>query len=116
MTIIEKDSVNGSECSTHRNSKHEAPKVGEYEAISGPIGYNSFPNDPDFAALVRDVEVALDSGLKPQLSPKGTSGCYFVKDKNQVNELSNHIVNIHRKPFCFLIIFCVELVIYCSST
>ena len=86
MTIIEKDTANGSEASLQaKNSKQDAPKVGEYEAISGPIGYNSFPNDPDFASLVRDVEVALDSGLKPQLSPKGTSGCYFVKDKNEVN-------------------------------
>ncbi|GFS10075.1 phosphatidylinositol 4-kinase type 2 [Elysia marginata] len=85
VTIIEKDSANGSEPSAtqQKNSKNDAPKVGEYEAISGPIGYNSFPHDPDFAALVRDVEVALDSGVKPQLSPKGTSGCYFVKDKKE---------------------------------
>ncbi|GFO01568.1 phosphatidylinositol 4-kinase type 2-beta [Plakobranchus ocellatus] len=84
VTIVEKD-INGSEVSSPRkNSKHEPPKVGEYEAISGPIGYNSFPNDPEFAVLVRDVEVALDSGIKPQLSPKGTSGCYFVKDKHEV--------------------------------
>lgn len=54
-----------------------------YEAIGGTsdAGYNHFPNDPEFAALIRELEIAIDSGVKPDLSYKGTSGCYFIKDK-----------------------------------
>lgn len=57
-----------------------------YEVIGGlpEIGYNTFPDDAAFTALIREAELALDAGLKPHLSQKGTSGCYFILDREQV--------------------------------
>ncbi|KAH9524972.1 Phosphatidylinositol 4-kinase type 2-alpha [Bulinus truncatus] len=55
----------------------------DYESISGPISYNNFPKDPEFAAIVREAELALDRGFIPKLSYKGTSGCYFMQDQEQ---------------------------------
>ncbi|XP_048249472.1 phosphatidylinositol 4-kinase type 2-beta-like isoform X2 [Haliotis rufescens] len=44
---------------------------------------NTFPNDPDFGRLVQEVEHAIDIGIPPTLSSKGTSGCYFVMNKQK---------------------------------
>ncbi|KAK7110235.1 phosphatidylinositol 4-kinase type 2-alpha-like isoform X2 [Littorina saxatilis] len=54
-----------------------------YEMIGGipELGYNLFPDDQEFTALIREAELALDAGFKPKLSIKGTSGCYFISDR-----------------------------------
>lgn len=46
---------------------------------------NTFPKDPDFTKCVREVELGLDADIKPKLSIQGTSGCYFVYDKQRVS-------------------------------
>lgn len=86
MNIIQKQESNGSGDIGLGNPSlaSQGSRSVDYESISGPINYNNFPNDPEFAAFVREVEIALDLGLKPQLSEKGTSGCYFVTDRHQV--------------------------------
>ena len=60
-----------------------------YEVIGvlPEVGYNTFPDDAAFTALMREAELALDAGLKPRLSQKGTSGCYFILDREQVGML-----------------------------
>ncbi|BFZ01304.1 hypothetical protein BsWGS_04342 [Bradybaena similaris] len=86
MNIIQKQESNGSGDIGLGNpslASQGSRSAVDYESISGPINYNNFPNDPEFAAFVREVEIALDLGLKPQLSEKGTSGCYFVTDRHQ---------------------------------
>ncbi|XP_076435140.1 phosphatidylinositol 4-kinase type 2-beta-like isoform X2 [Babylonia areolata] len=56
-----------------------------YEVIRGlpEMSYNTFPNDAAFTSLIREAELALDAGIKPSLSKKGTSGCYFILDRGQ---------------------------------
>ena len=57
-----------------------------YEVLGGlpDLGYNIFPDDASFTALVREGELALDAGIHARLNPKGTSGCYFIMDREQV--------------------------------
>ncbi|KAL8570369.1 hypothetical protein ACOMHN_035787 [Nucella lapillus] len=56
-----------------------------YEVIHGlpEASYNTFPDDPAIAALIREGELALDAGIMPTLSRKGTSGCYFLCDREK---------------------------------
>jgi phosphatidylinositol 4-kinase type 2 len=42
--------------------------------------YNSFPDDPWFSDLVRQVELAIDCGVLPERIYQGSSGSYFVKN------------------------------------
>ncbi|XP_059163379.1 phosphatidylinositol 4-kinase type 2-beta-like isoform X2 [Physella acuta] len=67
---------------THSTSS-QTRNFGDYESISGPVSYNNFPKDPIFAGVVREVELAIEHGIQPILSAKGTSGCYFVRDREQ---------------------------------
>lgn len=50
----------------------------QYETLYG----NNFPRDTDFQKLVWEIEMAIATGVSPELSAKGTSGCYFVKDRD----------------------------------
>lgn len=60
-----------------------------YEVIGGltEMSYNTFPDDAPFTGVMREAELALDNGLKPHLSRKGTSGCYFIPDRERVGML-----------------------------
>lgn len=42
-------------------------------------------DDPEFAAIIRSVEQAIDSGVLPQRIYQGSSGSYFVKNKETVS-------------------------------
>ena len=82
-------------------SPQHSRNTADYESISGPISYNSFAHDPEFEGIVRDGEVAIDSGIKPKLSYKGSSGCYFVKNKEKVTT-NLMVIDI----FCEILFFC----------
>ena len=40
---------------------------------------NYFPEDPEFSAVIKDAEVAIESGMYPERISQGSSGSYFVK-------------------------------------
>lgn len=42
-------------------------------------------DDPEFAAIIRSVEQAIDNGILPQRIYQGSSGSYFVKNKEGVS-------------------------------
>ena len=42
--------------------------------------------DEEFRAVLQDVVLAIDDGIYPELSQIGSSGCYFVKDRDQVGD------------------------------
>ena len=91
IAIVEKDSDDSLEVNGGLSYDREEPSspecsrnIGEYETIDGPVADNSFPNDPAFGAIVRETEVAIEAGILPKLSVKGTSGCYFVHNKEKV--------------------------------
>lgn len=41
---------------------------------------NEFPEDPEFEAVVRRAELAIERGIFPERIYQGSSGSYFVKD------------------------------------
>lgn len=49
-----------------------------------PYG-NKFAADDDYGQMVYEAELALDLGQEPQLSAKGTSGCYFIHNRMGVS-------------------------------
>lgn len=61
---------------------------------------NYFPEDPEFSAVIKDAEVAIESGMLPDRISQGSSGSYFVKALDgQVNKspcptmIPNHFVH-----------------------
>lgn len=46
---------------------------------------NVFQDDPDFTALVREAEVAIEHAIYPERISKGSSGSYFVRDSELVS-------------------------------
>ena len=46
---------------------------------------NVFQDDPEFTALVREAEVAIEQAIYPERISKGSSGSYFVRDSQLVS-------------------------------
>lgn len=42
--------------------------------------------DAEFRAVLQEIVLAIDEGVTPELSQLGSSGCYFVKDRQQVGD------------------------------
>merc|ERR1719470_593014 len=55
----------------------------EYEDLDEEM-FNSWPNDPEFTELIREAELAVDNGVFPQRIYQGSSGSYFVKNREGV--------------------------------
>lgn len=65
--------------------KSNNQNVEDYESFTSSYNCrNSFPNDPEFEAIVLEGELSIDSGNSPKLSSKGTSGCYFIFNRDKV--------------------------------
>ena len=47
---------------------------------------NNFPEDPEYAELVRQAEQAIDHGIFPERIYQGSSGSYFVKNVEGVRK------------------------------
>ncbi|XP_045472715.1 phosphatidylinositol 4-kinase type 2-beta [Harmonia axyridis] len=60
----------------------DSPGLRESQPLLGglDVSYNSFPDDPSFADLVWQAEVAIDNGIFPERISQGSSGSYFVKN------------------------------------
>ncbi len=73
------------------------PAIAEYEEI---VDFNEQPdvinftqestakqyaNDLEFSAVIHESELAIESGVRPELSKRGSSGCYFVKSREDVS-------------------------------
>lgn len=41
---------------------------------------NSFPDDPQFTATIREAEIAIDNSILPERIYQGSSGSYFVRN------------------------------------
>lgn len=59
------------------------PLLRRFDSDSGGhIINNTFPDDPEFNALIRDVEQAIEDEILPQRISQGSSGSYFVKNSD----------------------------------
>ncbi|XP_023375612.1 phosphatidylinositol 4-kinase type 2-alpha isoform X2 [Pteropus alecto] len=54
---------------------------------------NEFPEDPEFEAVVRQAELAIERGFFPERIYQGSSGSYFVKDPQGVVYLASDTFN-----------------------
>lgn len=41
---------------------------------------NTFPDDPEYTAVIREAENAIDNDVEPERIAQGSSGSYFVRD------------------------------------
>ncbi|CAG5134034.1 unnamed protein product [Candidula unifasciata] len=54
------------------------------------VTLNYFPDDFEFSAIVQEIEAAIEDGIDPTLCAKGSSGSYFVRDRQK------HIIGIFK--------------------
>lgn len=59
------------------------------ESLSDSEYGSNIIDDPEFAAIIRTVEQAIDAGILPQRIYQGSSGSYFVKNKEGVSIITN---------------------------
>ncbi|KAJ1526368.1 hypothetical protein ONE63_009514 [Megalurothrips usitatus] len=61
------------------NNRESQPLLGHGRMdLEGSL--NNFPDDPKFAELIRQAELAIDNGIYPERIYQGSSGSYFVKN------------------------------------
>ncbi|XP_021942487.1 phosphatidylinositol 4-kinase type 2-alpha isoform X2 [Zootermopsis nevadensis] len=70
-------SNNGGTIDSPRVNRENQPLLGRMES---DVTFNNFPDDPLFCDLVRQTEVAIDTGIFPERISQGSSGSYFVKN------------------------------------
>lgn len=69
-------------CSLHKHT-HDSPLIRSSSSESSSANRNEF-EDREFAALVREIEGAIDLGILPERIYQGSSGSYFTKNKKRV--------------------------------
>ena len=57
--------------------------AGDSSHDPGPV-YNSFPDDQEYTNLLNEAEQAIESGIYPERISQGSSGSYFVKNRQGV--------------------------------
>ena len=63
---------------------YHSQNAGNYalsEAFAKGDVINTFPRDPEYEAIIQEAEMAIDQGVLPELIKKGSSGSYFVKNR-----------------------------------
>jgi len=51
----------------------------------GGVDYNIFPDDVEYSNLLNEAEQAIEHGISPQRISQGSSGSYFVKNRDGVS-------------------------------
>ncbi|XP_035281564.1 phosphatidylinositol 4-kinase type 2-beta-like [Anguilla anguilla] len=77
-------SISSGGCRIKRTRRNKRLTSADSENVassgSGTAELNSFPEDPEFAEVVRSAEQAIENGIFPERISQGSSGSYFVKD------------------------------------
>jgi hypothetical protein len=56
------------------------------------LSCNHFPDDVQFNEIIKEAELAIDNNILPERIYQGSSGSYFVKNRNLViNSLSFYL-------------------------
>lgn len=63
------------------NSKRAMERLGEFEHPQNNC------NDPEFTVVIRSAEQAIDCGVYPERIYQGSSGSYFVHNKDRVSAI-----------------------------
>jgi phosphatidylinositol 4-kinase type 2 len=70
--------------SPRRGNRENSPLLGRYDLDFVHIE-NNFPEDPDYASVIRQAELAIEHAVYPMRISQGSSGSYFVKDPEGVS-------------------------------
>ncbi len=73
--------------SPRREHSEGTPLLGRIDSEYGHIE-NTFPDDPEFAQVIRTTETAIEHGIFPERIYQGSSGSYFVKNAEGVSSIS----------------------------
>lgn len=67
------------------------PLLRRFDADSTQIINNSFPDDPEYNTLIKEVEQAIENGHLPKRISQGSSGSYFVENSEGNVSFSVHL-------------------------
>jgi len=56
--------------------------------VDNTAEYNNFPDDLEYSSLLNEAEQAIECGICPQRISQGSSGSYFVKNRDGVRSCS----------------------------
>ena len=71
--------------SPHHDDKESTPLLHSSDAAhDGYMVYNSFPEDIEYTNLLYEAEQAIEHGIYPERISQGSSGSYFVKNREGV--------------------------------
>ena len=81
----------GSPRNSHSDNGEGTPLLGRLDGDYGHVD-NVFPEDPEYTAIIRASETAIEHGIYPERIYQGSSGSYFVKNLEGVSirVLSSH--------------------------
>jgi len=95
VTFVTNNHHNHSHSHSHRSSinsgdgrniaSESAPLLRRMDTHDSGDFTNNFPDDPDFTALLREAEMAIEQEFYPERISQGSSGSYFVKATDQVS-------------------------------
>ena len=58
--------------------------------------YNNFPEDVEYSSLLNEAEQAIEHGVSPQRISRGSSGSYFVKNRDGVSSCVISLIKINK--------------------
>jgi len=76
-------------------------------SVENGADYNSFPDDVEYSSLLNEAEQAIEQGISPQRISRGSSGSYFVKNRDAVNSCVVFCC-IHLHPFIVTVLWILE--------
>lgn len=70
-----------------KNSYEELKDVAGPDIVMYPACDESNPSETEYSGYVYEAYLAVDSGIPAELIKAGTSGSYYIRDRNKVREL-----------------------------
>lgn len=58
---------------------------------------NTFPDDPEFTAVIREAEAAIDAEVFPERISQGSSGSYFAKNSDGTVRNGDCVITLRQK-------------------
>ena len=93
------------------------PAIAEYEEIvncndptdvvinfSQDSAVKQYQNDLEFSVVIHEAELAIENDIRPELSKRGSSGCYFVKNRDAVSTSIKYASNVIHVSIISLVI------------
>lgn len=83
--LLERGARGPAAAAAQAQAQAAAAAAAQAQAAAAQRERNDFPEDPEFAEVVRRAELASERGIYPERISQGSSGSYFVKDPQGVS-------------------------------